>query len=330
MTEYTLFLDESTSDDKNFICVGGFAIKNKSIDKLRSKINDIRKLIWDDEYIAKHDPILHSTELNLIHSHRNDGFLSSYIKREEYNIFATKNAEEIHKIYLSIYHELCMILKSFDITIFSCIINNDNYKYIYDGKFTDDYYHICLETIIENYIYFLNDKKGVGSIIYEARNSINRNDSFSPDEKMFNNFCAIKSQNKGIINSTPKSTLIRLRNFEYQRKSGQNLCLGLADFIIYNISKMQHIEDKNRNEFMHKIYNNAYNGNYTDDKNLRDYFGIRVLPEDIRLVSNLKEQNEHMRKKIKNQKNEINKLNRINNDLKNKFDKIEKEIDKSV
>lgn len=35
MTEYTLFLDESTSDDKNFICVGGFAIKNKSIDKLR-------------------------------------------------------------------------------------------------------------------------------------------------------------------------------------------------------------------------------------------------------------------------------------------------------
>ena len=29
--EYTLFLDESTSDDKNYICVGGFAIKNEKM-----------------------------------------------------------------------------------------------------------------------------------------------------------------------------------------------------------------------------------------------------------------------------------------------------------
>ena len=51
MTEYTLYLDESTSEDKNFICVGGFAIKNDDITLLRERMNKIRKIIWDEEYI---------------------------------------------------------------------------------------------------------------------------------------------------------------------------------------------------------------------------------------------------------------------------------------
>ncbi len=317
MTEYTLFLDESTSEDKNYVCVGGFAIKNDDIEKLRNKMNDIRKIIWDDKYILENNPILHSTELNMIYKNRGNQFLYSYIHRDEYKVFANKSSDEISTIYKSIYQELCLILKTFDITIFSCIINKDNYNYLYDNKYTDDYYHICLETVVENYIHFLNDKNGAGSIIYEARNTIYRNNSFSPDEKMFNNFCAMKLQNKGMTHLSPKSTLIRLRTFDYQRKSGQSLCLAFADFVIYNISKMQHIEQRNnRNEFMNKIYNNAYNGNNkVEDKDLRNYFGIRVLPVDIRLINTLENQNKVMKKKIKNQNNQINKLSRKNKRL---------------
>lgn len=316
MTEYTLFLDESTSEDKNFICVGGFAVKNDDIPLLREKMNKIRQVIWSNEYIEQNNPILHSTELNVLFKNRNNEYLSSYVKKDEYRIFVSKSSEEIKNIYDTIYHELCLILKTLDITIFSCVINKENYEYLYNQKHTDDYYHICLETIVENYIHFLDDRNGVGSIIYEARNNPCRNDANSPDVKMYNNFCAIKLENKGIINLTQKSTLFRLRTFDYQRKAGENLCLAFADFVIYNISKMQHIEFRNRSEFMNKLYNNAYNGsNNIKEKDLRDYFGIRVLPIDVRLVRDLKVQNKTMKKRIKNQNNENHKLIKKNHKL---------------
>ena len=226
-----------------------------------------------------------------------------------------------------------MVLKTLDITIFCCVINKNNYDYLYDRKHVDDFYHICLETIVENYIHFLDDKNSVGSIIYEARNNPCRNDSNSLDVKMYNNFCSMKLENKGMTNITQKSTLFRLRTFDYQRKSGDSLCLAFADFIIYNVSKMQHIEYNNRSEFMNKIYNNSYNGNNkVEDKDLRDYFGIRVLPIDVRLINNLRIQNKAMKKRIKNQSNEINKLSRKNKKLieeKESLEKQEKNINES-
>ena len=226
-----------------------------------------------------------------------------YAKHAEYRVLANKVNDDIRCIYNRIYQELCLILKHIDITIFCCVINKNNYKYLYDGKYIDDFYDICIETIIENYIHFLDDNNAVGSIVYEARNSPNRNDSNSLDVKMFNNFCAIKLQNKGMPNLTLKSTCYRLRNFTFQRKSGENLCLSFADFIVYNVSKMQHIEPENRNEFMKKIYNASYNGNNRiEDKDLRDYFGIRVIPFDIIKFKDLEIQNKIMKKKIKNQK----------------------------
>lgn len=316
MTEYTLFLDESTSEDKNFVCVGGFAIKNDDIPLLKEKMEKIRKIIWDENYINNNNPVLHSTELNVLYKNRTNNYLESYIIHDEYRVFVGKDSKEIKQIYDSIYQELCLILKNLGVTVFSCAINKENYEYLYDNKHVDDYYHICLESIVENYIHFLNDCNGVGSIIYEARNNPYRNDSYSPDARMYNTFCAMKLENKGMINLTQKSTLIRLRTFNYQRKSGDNLCLAFADFIIYNISKMQHIEPNNRNEFMNKLYNKAYNGNHDIKiKDLRDYFGISILPTDIRLLQRLKTQNKVMKKKIKNQNNDINKLYKKNKKL---------------
>lgn len=316
MTEYTLFLDESTSEDKNFICVGGFAIKNDDIPTLREKMEKVRQIIWDDLYINQNNPILHSTELNVLYKNRNNQYLSDYISHDEYKVFIGKDGKEIKKIYDSIYQELCIILKVIDITIFCCVINKENYEFLYAKKHVDDYYHICLETIVENYIHFLDDKNAVGSIIYEARNSPCRNDANSLDVKMYNNFCAMKLENKGMTNLSQKSTLYRLRTFDYQRKAGNNLCLAFADFVIYNTSKMQHIEQNNRNEFMNKIYNHSYNGNNKiEDKDLRDYFGIRVLPVDVRSIRNLKTQNKIMKKKIKNQNNNISKLVKKNKKL---------------
>lgn len=316
MTEYTLFLDESISEDKNFICVGGFAIKNDDIPLLREKMEKIRNIIWDKTYIKTNNPVLHSTELNILYKNRANNYLESYISHDEYRVFVGKDSKEIKQIYDSIYQELCLILKLLGITVFSCAINKENYEYLYDKKHVDDYYHVCLESIVENYIHFLNDCNGVGSIIYEARNNPYRNDSYSPDARMYDTFCAMKLENKGMINLTQKSTSIRLRMFNYQRKSGDNLCLAFADFIIYNISKMQHIEFNNRTEFMNKIYNNSYNGSYdVETKDLREYFGIRILPIDIRLLQRLKTQNQVMKKKIKNQNNSISKLYRKNKKL---------------
>lgn len=314
MTEYTLFLDESTSDDDNFVCMGGFAIKNDDITLLREKINKIRKVIWDETYIEQNNPTLHAVELNTIYHKRKSNHLEEYIHRDEYTIFLQKDPEEIRNIYETIYQELSIILKTMNVTVFACVVDKNNYEYLYGNKRTDNIYHICLESIMENYIHFLNDKNAVGSIIYESRNSPSRNDAYSLDEKMFNAFCAVKVANKGLLHTTQKSTLFRLRTFTFQRKSGSALCLAFADFIVYNVSKMQHIKElNNRTEFMNKIYANAYNGsNKIELKDLRDYFGIQILPIDIRLIQELKVENKKLRKKVKNQKNDISKLKKKN------------------
>lgn len=328
MNEYVLYLDESSRDDENFLSVGGFIIKKTDVSILREKMNDVRKLIWDEDYIKSNNPILHSTELNRVYKNRSDTNSSIYITHEEYRILAAKQKDEISNIYKDIYAKLCVILKKMDITILGCVIDKSAYNYLYSDKYVDDYYNIAIETIIENYIHFLDGVNGVGSIIYESRNSPFRNDAYSPDVRMYNNFCSIKTENKGMKNLSMKSTLFRLRDFSFQRKSGDGLCLAFADFVVYNMSKMQHIKElDNRTEFMKKLYDSSYNGNFLiTDKDVRDYFGIKVLPIDMNLINNLKIENRKIKSAIKNYKYDIRKLSRKNKQLIDEKGKLKEKL----
>ena len=70
MEKYTLFLDESNDKDKGLIFVAGFAIPNSQLELFSDYILDIKKLIWDEDYINNNTTILHCTELRTIYNNR--------------------------------------------------------------------------------------------------------------------------------------------------------------------------------------------------------------------------------------------------------------------
>ena len=64
MEKYTMFLDESSDKDKGILLVAGFTIPNSQLDLFTNSILDVKRIIWEDDYIKNNTTILH---LSLIH-----------------------------------------------------------------------------------------------------------------------------------------------------------------------------------------------------------------------------------------------------------------------
>ena len=61
--EYVLYLDESEFKASKTFAIAGIGVKKENIDMLEMRVNEIKKLIWDDKYISENNPVLHCTEL---------------------------------------------------------------------------------------------------------------------------------------------------------------------------------------------------------------------------------------------------------------------------
>lgn len=70
MEKYTMFLDESSDKDKGILLVAGFTIPNSQLDLFTNSILDVKRIIWEDDYIKNNTTILHCTELKTIYSNR--------------------------------------------------------------------------------------------------------------------------------------------------------------------------------------------------------------------------------------------------------------------
>ena len=77
--EYVLYLDESEFKASKTFAIAGIAVKKENIDMLEMRVNEIKKLIWDDKYISENNPVLHCTELQKIFTNRKN-ILSSIWK----------------------------------------------------------------------------------------------------------------------------------------------------------------------------------------------------------------------------------------------------------
>ena len=319
MDKYTLFLDESSDKDKGYVLVSGFAIPNSEIELFEKSILEIKKLFWNEEYISNKSTILHCTELSLIYNNRRNPQLYKYIKRKEYNIFKKMEHTEIKGAYDNMYVKFCEILKTFNITVFGCFIDEKKFDYLFDEgskKILEDPYNIAIQVIIENFTHFLNKKNGVGYVVYESRNSETNVDRDSMDMRMYDNFCKIKSVSKGIPYINLDALTNRIRYFDIVRKKEENAGVEFADFIAYNLFKSLSIGDeRNKSEFIKKIEKCLYNGAYLEnDRDLRKFYGIRYIPEDFETVNSLKSELAKIRnsyKKIKKEKDEFAKKNEI-------------------
>ena len=262
--EYTLYLDESKSVDNVFV-IGGFASHIDKENEIERKLNELKNIIWKD---TKNDKkkIFHATD---------------YIKK-----------------YPTAFADLIQIVKEVGGAIFATVIKLDELEELFGtsyekserNEFTlvDNPFNIALEKVIENYTHYLFYKGGFGKTIYEGRNSEDQRWYVSPDFMLKKDYLKIISNNKGILYINDEALKFCNTNFSVKKKKEDVAGLQIADNIAYIIARsMSHSlkENEDIEKIFDQIFDLAYNGNFDrKKKDLRHFYGIRILPEMFRTI----------------------------------------------
>lgn len=145
------------------------------------------------------------------------------------------------------------------------------------------FFEVAMQETMENYAHFLYKNNGTGSVVYESRNDEKAKTDRSPDFKMYQNFCQIKSGNKGISFMNQSMMAKTIRYLSIFSKQDNVAGLQLADFIAYNTTAVKSFfKDNNMTEFQNKIAERLYNGNkYL----LTILMGTHILSIDTEMIT---------------------------------------------
>lgn len=206
---------------------------------------------------------------------------------------------------------------------FSVKFLNENHNGIH---LIDDQYSIALQKIIENFTHYLSVNDGYGDVIYESRNNTGENSAKSPDIKLINVYHKIQANNKGIVYTDSAAVQNRNRTIVTYSKNENIAGLQFADFVAYNIIKLERCKVKEQiTDFMKQIHKMAYNGGHSiSEIDQRSFWGMRVLPSYLRMEELLSE-NKTLRNSYANLKKARNKQKRIIDAQEEKIDQLEEE-----
>lgn len=334
--EYVLYLDESELKRSKTFAIAGIAIKKDKVEFLEQEMNEVKKLIWGEEYVTSNKPVLHCTELEKVFTNRTSDNITGV--QDEYREFKKLSSEDIEKIYHQIYGRMAWILKKVDATVFSCIIKMQQLQELFflsenhNGiHLIDDKYNIALQKIIESFTHYLALNDGYGDVIYESRNTIGENSTKSPDIKLINVYHKIQANNKGIVYTNSLAIQDRNRTIAVYPKSENIAGLQFADFVAYNITKFNECKiEQQITDFMKQIHKIAYNGGHpVSEKDQRSFWGMRVLPSYLRMEKLLSE-NKTLKNAYANLKKERNKQNKRITRLEEQVQKLKEENERLV
>lgn len=197
-TEYILFADETKKTPQNaYFCFAGLIIKRCDYeDILVPQINELKQ-----KHFGKTDIVFHYTDMK-----NNKGEFASFVDSTIRNKFWT---------------DFVNIIKSIDFTTIGVYFDQTMMKELYDNSGTTNY-DIAYRHLLENYMHFLKEKNGVGSICIESR-------TFK--ENMFlqrNHFDYIE---KGSTYYSNKNTSDHLATIGFIIKGDNCIGLQIADII---------------------------------------------------------------------------------------------------
>lgn len=332
MEEYTLYLDESKNSKQTKFAIAGVIIKSSEVPLLDAAVLEAKKCLWDDAYLNNNMPILHCVEItNLMKFRNNAPVLHKLINRyKSYDTFKKFDGEQIKNAYDNVMSKMSRAVKVLDCATIGCLVDLEKTKYLYGNEISPEseiFFEVALQAIIENFAHFLAKHNATGNIVYESRNSSDALSNNSSDAKMFRNFCEIKICNKG-ISFVDEDTLYRtIKFFEIKRKKDDIKGLQLADFISYSfVQNYDHSTLNGNNEFTNKVLDKLYNGGFdVSEKDLRHYFGLKLLPFDYQQILEMRDQNTKLKKSNKNLKHEMNSLLKKNKMLIEKKEQLIKE-----
>ena len=107
----------------------------------------MKKEVFDDENI-----ILHETELRAA-------------KKTEYAVLRNKEKRELF------WNRMAELFDNHNITVFSAVINPKKHRNLFNSKYLNDEYSICLEIVLEQYAHFLEKNNAVGCVCIESQNT---------------------------------------------------------------------------------------------------------------------------------------------------------------
>lgn len=332
--EYVLYLDESEFKSSKTFVIAGIAIRKDQILSLEKELAEIKQLVWSDEYIKAHNPVLHCTELQKVYDRRFSDEIDGV--KDEYKEIICKEPDEIEKLYTQIYGRMAYALKQSQATVFSCVIKLQQLHDLYyidenhDGIYLiDDKYNIALQKIIENYTHYLSLNDGYGDVIYESRNATGENSSKSPDVKLINDYHKIQANNKGIVYTSSPEIQSRNRTIFTNSKNENLAGLTLADFVAYNIIKYERCKvEQQLTDFMKLVHRISYNGGHKiEEKDQRSFWGLRVLPSYLQMEQLIAD-NKKLRNAYNNLKKEKNKIKKLYDQSNEKIDEQKEKISK--
>ena len=148
----------------------------------------------------------------------------------------------------------------------------------------------------------------------------------STDIKLINVYHKIQANNKGIVYTDSAAVQNRNRTIVTYSKNENIAGLQFADFVAYNIIKLERCKVKEQiTDFMKQIHKMAYNGGHSiSEIDQRSFWGMRVLPSYLRMEELLSE-NKTLRNSYANLKKARNKQKRIIDAQEEKIDQLEEE-----
>lgn len=243
MANYFLFLDElkSNKEYKHF-CIGGcFVEENYYRTELVKRVNVFKNHIFGNTSV-----VLHENEARS----KKGAFRKLGTSKEKEVQFWT----ELGNIYAdSDLHTLCAGVEMENLT-----------KYYPTKTEKDSEYYITLQIVLENFVHFLIDVKGTGSVYLESRD-------MNVDYELEKHYNMIKENGTLFLSSELMQK--HLRSISFPLKIDNNIGLQLADFVLNPVARnFQNKKQRELNIYTH-IKNSAYNGNI----DRHDRFGLKKV-----------------------------------------------------
>nr|DAM62663.1 MAG TPA: Protein of unknown function (DUF3800) [Caudoviricetes sp.] len=238
--EYILFADETNKTPKNpFFCFAGFIIKRCDYENLLLKqINDLKA-----KYFGKTDIVLHYTDMK-----NNKG---------DFGVFKTNSA-----LRNKFWTDLVKIIDCLDITIIGVYYDVNLMKDTFVSGATTNY-DIAFRYLLENYMHFLKENNGVGSICVESR-------TFK--ENMYLQCNYLDYILNGSIFYNCNDTEKHLASIGFTIKGDNCIGLQIADLIPARLMRI--INKQSDNYLLNKTIKSKIYGNGT---NKEDVIGIKKI-----------------------------------------------------
>jgi hypothetical protein len=160
MDEYILYLDETAKSTCNpYFCLAGIIVKRKDYeDNVIPQINVLKK-----KYFSTTDIIFHASAMNR--------------KEKEFNIFKDNIVNR------NFWNEYVTLINIFPFTTLGVYFDQAQMSSLFKTN-QINFYNIAFVEIIRNYIHFLKENNGIGSIIIESR-SFRQNAALQNDYYQF-------------------------------------------------------------------------------------------------------------------------------------------------